>query len=288
VANSVIIGGENTTAEESNTVYVPQLVIRDGDKIKAGAGDGILEFNQYNDAILSTNKPFDNSIIGIFSSTSSSTHLTGKNGILVRDTLTSSTTPSWQSAVSFISTEFSNVEAGVYNTVIIGGNNLSATQSDTVYLGNNVNINNSYYLPTSDGTSAQALYTDGNGNLYNGGNTHIGNIFYPQGIAVITNQDYQNMFPLPPLAVADIINVKASDYNKTGNNNNIYVIINNSRIENMFNNQKETYMIKSLGKIEDIQTIKLILNDKVIKNYDFNIINKEEYILKNKIEYIVN
>ena len=47
-------------------------------------------------------------------------------------------------------------------------------------------------------------------------------------------------------------------------------------------------MIKSLGKIEDIQTIKLILNDKVIKNYDFNIINKEEYILKNKIEYIVN
>lgn len=166
VANSVIIGGENTTAEESNTVYVPQLVIRDGDKIKAGVGYGILEFNQYNDAILSTNKLFDNSIIGIFSSTSSSTHLTGKNGILVRDTLTSSSSPSWQSAVSFISTEFSNVEAGVYNSAIIGGNNLSATQSDTVYLGNNVNINNAYYLPTSDGTSAQALYTDGNGNLY--------------------------------------------------------------------------------------------------------------------------
>ena len=166
VANSVIIGGENTTAEESNTVYVPQLVIRDGDKIKAGVGYGVLEFNQYNDAILSTNKLFDNSIIGIFSSTSSSTHLTGKNGILVRDTLTSSTSPSWQSAVSFISTEFSNVEAGVYNSAIIGGNNLSATQSDTVYLGNNVNINNAYYLPTSDGTSAQALYTDGNGNLY--------------------------------------------------------------------------------------------------------------------------
>jgi len=78
------------------------------------------------------------------------------------------------------------------------------------------------------------------------------------------------------------------NYNKTGNNNNIYVIINNSRIENMVNNQKEIHMIKSLGKIEDIQTIKIILNDKVIKNYDFNIINKEEYILKNKIEYIVN
>lgn len=75
------------------------------------------------------------------------------------------------------------------------------------------------------------------------------------------------------------------NYNKTGNNDNIYAIVNNSRIENMFNNQKETYMIKSLGKIEDIQTIKLILNDKVIKDYDFNIINKEEYILKNKLKY---
>ena len=78
------------------------------------------------------------------------------------------------------------------------------------------------------------------------------------------------------------------NYNRTGNDNNIYAIVDNSYIENMFNNQKETHMIKSLGKIEDIQTIKLILNDKVIKNYDFNIINKEEYILKNKIEYIVN
>ena len=44
-------------------------------------------------------------------------------------------------------------------------------------------------------------------------------------------------------------------------------------------------MIKSLGKIEDIQTIKLILNDKIIKDYDFNITNKEEYILKNKLQY---
>lgn len=75
------------------------------------------------------------------------------------------------------------------------------------------------------------------------------------------------------------------NYNKTGTNNNIYAIVNNSRIENMFNNQKETYIIKSLGKIEDIQSIKLILNDKVIRNYDFNIINKEEYILKNKLQY---
>ena len=65
-------------------------------------------------------------------------------------------------------------------------------------------------------SSAYYITDDGNGNLYDNNTTHIGNIFYPQGLAIITNQDYQNMFPLPPLAVADIINVKASDYDKTG------------------------------------------------------------------------
>jgi len=73
-------------------------------------------------------------------------------------------------------------------------------------------------LPYNFKLSSSAYYVtdDGNGNLYDNNTTHIGNIFYPQGLAIITNQDYQNMFPLPPLAVADIINVKASDYDKTG------------------------------------------------------------------------
>jgi hypothetical protein len=57
---------------------------------------------------------------------------------------------------------------------------------------------------------------DGNGNLFDIGSVHVGNIFYPQGLAIITNQAYQNIFPLPPLAVADFITVKASDYTKTG------------------------------------------------------------------------
>jgi hypothetical protein len=60
---------------------------------------------------------------------------------------------------------------------------------------------------------------DGNGNLFDIGSVHVGNIFYPQGLAIITNQDYQNIFPLPPLAVADFITVKASDYEKTGSIN---------------------------------------------------------------------
>jgi hypothetical protein len=65
-------------------------------------------------------------------------------------------------------------------------------------------------------SSVYYLTDDGNGNIYDYNTTFVGNIFYPQGLAIITNQDYQNMFPLPPLAVADIINVKASDYDKTG------------------------------------------------------------------------
>ena len=60
---------------------------------------------------------------------------------------------------------------------------------------------------------------DGNGNLFDIGSVHVGNIFYPQGLAIITNQAYQNIFPLPPLAVADFITVKASDYEKTGSIN---------------------------------------------------------------------
>jgi hypothetical protein len=73
-------------------------------------------------------------------------------------------------------------------------------------------------LPYNFRLSSSAYYItdDGNGNLFDTGSVHIGNIFYPQGLAIITNQDYQNMFPLPPLAVADIITVRASDLEKTG------------------------------------------------------------------------
>ena len=84
-------------------------------------------------------------------------------------------------------------------------------------------INQSIYgnkvLPYNFVLSSSAYYLtdDGNGNIYDYNTTFVGNIFYPQGLAIITNQNYQNMFPLPPLAVADIINVKASDFEKTGN-----------------------------------------------------------------------
>lgn len=55
--------------------------------------------------------------------------------------------------------------------------------------------------------SAYYLIDDGNGNLYEtkGANSGslVGNIFYKHGLAVITHQDYQQAFPVPPSAVDD-------------------------------------------------------------------------------------
>jgi hypothetical protein len=46
------------------------------------------------------------------------------------------------------------------------------------------------------------------------GSDHIGNIFYAHGLGVITDQNYQLMFPLPPLANNDNYTYKLSDPQK--------------------------------------------------------------------------
>lgn len=56
--------------------------------------------------------------------------------------------------------------AGVKNSAIIGGQGLTASVSNTVYLGNSVNINNAYTLPGVDGSNGQVLMTDGLGLVY--------------------------------------------------------------------------------------------------------------------------
>jgi hypothetical protein len=61
--------------------------------------------------------------------------------------------------------------------------------------GNKV-LPNSFVLTSS----AYSITDDGFGNLYNYGTTHIGNIFYAHGLAVITNQSSQSIFPDPPFA----------------------------------------------------------------------------------------
>ena len=51
----------------------------------------------------------------------------------------------------------------VINSVILGGVDITATTSNTVYLGNNVNVNNAFTFPNVDGSNGEVLTTDGNG-----------------------------------------------------------------------------------------------------------------------------
>jgi hypothetical protein len=163
IQNSVIIGGSNINANESETVYVPQLVIQDSKVIKGSEGSSFVQFTEWSDIILvNTNQ---NSMIGLVSSTSSATYINSSNGILLIDSITNSVTPNLASSISAISTQNSYISYGIENSVLIGGSGLIASQSNTVYLGNNVNINNQYTLPNSDGSNGQILKTDGFGNV---------------------------------------------------------------------------------------------------------------------------
>lgn len=64
-------------------------------------------------------------------------------------------------------------------------------------LGINRDIYGNKILPTTFTVVSASLtlnvYDDGYGNLYDS-NTHIGNIFYAQGLVVITHQSYQQLF----------------------------------------------------------------------------------------------
>ena len=62
-----------------------------------------------------------------------------------------------------INAKGATTSSGVQNSVVIGGNGLTASKSNTVYLGNNVNINNAFTLPNTDGLSSQVLTTNGSG-----------------------------------------------------------------------------------------------------------------------------
>lgn len=54
---------------------------------------------------------------------------------------------------------------GVMNSVVIGGQYLTASRSNYVYLGNWVNVNNAYTLPNTDGQAGYVLTTNGGGTV---------------------------------------------------------------------------------------------------------------------------
>jgi hypothetical protein len=155
--NSLILGGIDIIGTQSNSIYVANILSKG--PIKGIDGTAKLEFNQYNEAFLTSN----NYIIGFVSSSASLAP--NNNGIIMVDNLNSYTTPAINSGVVYISSVNSSNTSGIVNSVVIGGFGLSATESNTVYLGSNVNINNIYKLPTTDGLANQVIITDGAGNL---------------------------------------------------------------------------------------------------------------------------
>lgn len=63
-------------------------------------------------------------------------------------------------------------------------------------------------------STAYDIVDDGLGNLFDTlpeDPVHVGNVFYSHGLLVITNQEYQMMFPLPPIAKDDYFEFLTTD-----------------------------------------------------------------------------
>jgi hypothetical protein len=159
ITNSVIIGGHGQYAISNDSVYIPDTYIQDTKKLRGSLGDASLSFTDTNNLILENS----NSLLAIISSSSSTTLTT--NGIIISDTTSTVTSPNIDASPVFISTKNSSIDSGVHNSVIIGGENLISSLTNSVVLGEFVNINNKYTLPNVDGASGSYLSTDGSGNV---------------------------------------------------------------------------------------------------------------------------
>jgi hypothetical protein len=159
VSNTVILGGDNITGTNSNSVYVPNLYVKDGGFIKGTSGLGQLKFTNINESfLLSTDKLF-----GILSSSSS---LSSYNGVFMVDTGNTFSTPSTNYGVIYVGSRGATSNSGLSNVVVIGGGALSITQSNTTYIGGSVSIGNKYLLPSNDGTLGQSIQTNGSGSTF--------------------------------------------------------------------------------------------------------------------------
>ena len=159
VYNTVILGGDNIIGANANSVYVPNLYVKNGGFIKGTSGLGKLIFNSDNETYLLS----DTNLVGILSANSAV--MSTYNGIFISDNIDTITTTTI-TANTFISTSNTTVDPDLTNVVVIGGDTLSITQSNTTYIGGSVSIGNKYLLPGSDGSSGQVIQTDGNGNTF--------------------------------------------------------------------------------------------------------------------------
>jgi hypothetical protein len=127
VFNTVVLGGSGITGATSNSVYVPNIYVKNGGFVKGTAGTGQLIFNNQNEVFLSSNS----NIIGILEANSAV--MAVYNGIFITDNIDTITTTAISSN-TFISTSNTIVDSGLTNVIVIGGDTLSITQSNTTIL----------------------------------------------------------------------------------------------------------------------------------------------------------
>ena len=130
--NSIVLSDNSLVTQIGTTTYSVKIN-QSGDNLSISHNDSLIGANG-NIKVFETGKTYDN--IG-----------------------------SENKAFVHINTKGATTSIGVQNSVVIGGSGLTASKSNTVYLGNNVNINNAYTLPNFDGTSNQILRTNGSGTV---------------------------------------------------------------------------------------------------------------------------
>jgi hypothetical protein len=222
VSNSVIIGGSGIVGTQSNSVYTPNLIIKDGGYVKGTSGDGQLRFNNDNEAYITSGT----NIIGILGANGAV--MATYNGIFITDNIdTISTTPT--SANAIILSSNTTVNDSLTNTVVIGGQNLTVDSSDTVYLGGIVDIDNQYKLPITDGTSGQFIKTDGTGNL--SWSSGAGSVI---PVITISALDFSNLISYSLSSTYKIVNADTSLYGGT----EIYLTTNSEGVLNDFGEGK--------------------------------------------------
>ena len=126
IVNSVILGGVGITADTSNTVYVPDLEIQGGKVIKSGTDRGQIEFNSWGTDT-------------VFLSTDNGGG--GQSGLFISPTYTelfhyeAGAQIYLNASELFLNSTFSSsFNTGVTNSVILGGDGITASASNTAYV----------------------------------------------------------------------------------------------------------------------------------------------------------
>lgn len=188
-ARSIVLGGLNISATTSDTVYVDNIDIQDGGKIRSNNGDAALDLSDSfgpngtwsltsddggygsgstwaygqpgNGSQLSYQKDASEAIgFGAYSSAATEASISTAKEVIVWDNIGGSTKRSgnMDKRAVFIGTRDSRFNNGVVNSVVIGGTGLSATTDNTVYT-QNFEIAGSLATPSSQVSSSEATAT---------------------------------------------------------------------------------------------------------------------------------